>query len=205
MNKRNASRIAGVGSLIALALGMYGYQSTGWNAAALADGLIPGDVTGKAVGKPVYTNTSARAVAVLHPTKGSKVRGTVTFRREASGILIVARVTGLKPGKHGFHVHEKGDCSAHDAKSAGGHFNPTNMPHGSPHDSQRHAGDFGNLTADRSGKAHYNRVDTMIAFEGAKSIIGRAVIVHAKADDLRSQPSGDAGDRLACGVIGIVK
>jgi Cu-Zn family superoxide dismutase len=144
-----------------------------------------------------------KAIAVLHPTKGNSVTGTVIFSKVDSGIKINVHITGLTPGQHGFHIHEFGDCSADDATSSGGHFNPTQMPHGAPTDSQRHSGDFGNDTADSSGVAVLEWIDPMIAFEGANSIIGRAVIVHADKDDLTSQPTGAAGARVACGVIGI--
>jgi len=146
-----------------------------------------------------------KAVAVLHPTEGNKVDGTITFTKVANGIEIVADVQGLSPGKHGFHIHEFGDCSAPDATSAGGHFNPENMPHGAPTDKERHVGDLGNLVADSEGNAHYERVDGQIAFAGAHSIIGLAVIVHQGEDDFTSQPTGNAGPRVACGVIGIAQ
>lgn len=145
------------------------------------------------------------AVAVLHPTEGSDVHGTVTFTKAANSIRIMADVYGLIPGKHGFHIHEFGDCSAPDAASAGGHFNPDNMPHGAPDDMNRHVGDLGNLVADEEGNARYERKDSLIAFSGDHSIIGLAVVVHAGEDDLTSQPSGNAGPRVACGVIGIAK
>jgi Cu-Zn family superoxide dismutase len=146
-----------------------------------------------------------KAVAVLSSTQGNAVSGVVTFTKVDGGVKIVADVTGLTPGQHGFHVHEFGDCSAPDGASAGGHFNPHHTQHGGPDAEMRHTGDFGNLDADATGKAHYERVDTVIALEGADSIIGHAVIVHAKADDLKSQPSGNAGARVACGVIGVAK
>ncbi|NIR42453.1 MAG: superoxide dismutase family protein [Gemmatimonadetes bacterium] len=145
------------------------------------------------------------AVAVLHPTEGNEARGIVTFQRADGGIKIGANIEGLAPGKHGFHIHELGNCSAPDGTSAGGHFNPEGMPHGAPSDEERHVGDLGNLTAVESGRADYERTDSHIAFEGTHSIIGRAVIVHAGEDDLTSQPSGDAGPRVACGVIGIAR
>jgi len=145
----------------------------------------------------------SRAVAVLHPTEGNQVEGVVHFTRTAEGIRIEATVSGLTPGRHGFHIHEWGDCSAPDATSAGGHFNPTGQPHGAPDSAARHVGDLGNLEAGEDRMASYSRVDTVVAFSGPRSIIGRAVIVHAAEDDLTSQPTGNAGGRLACGVIGI--
>lgn len=146
-----------------------------------------------------------KAVATLAPTKGNSVSGMVTFTKVEGGVKIVADVTGLTPGLHGFHIHEFGDCTAPDAASAGGHFNPHHMQHGGPDAAVRHAGDFGNLEADASGKAHYERVDTTISLDGADSIIGHGVIVHEKADDLKTQPTGNAGARVACGVIGVAK
>jgi superoxide dismutase, Cu-Zn family len=141
------------------------------------------------------------ASAQLNPTQGSNVRGKVSFFWVENGIRVVADVTGLTPGPHGFHVHEKGDCSAPDGSSAGSHFNPYGTPHGDLHADQRHVGDFGNLVADKSGTAHVDFVDVRIAFEGMASILGKAVIVHANPDDLVSQPAGNAGPRAACGVI----
>lgn len=152
-----------------------------------------------------------RAVAALQSTEGGKVSGIVTFTEVADGVRVDAHITGLTPGKHGFHVHEFGDCSAADgsaarASAAGDHFNPAKSPHGEPNAAERHEGDMGNIEADDSGAAKLNYVDhTLSLHDGAKSIIGRAVIVHEKADDLKSQPSGDAGGRIACGVIGRVK
>lgn len=146
-----------------------------------------------------------KAVAVLHPTQGNNVTGTVHFSRTPGGIEITADVMGLSPGKHGFHIHQFGDCTAPDGTSAGGHFNPENQPHAGPDQAKRHVGDLGNIEADNSGNAHYARTDSYLKFSGRDSIIGRAVIVHAGEDDLRSQPSGNAGPRVACGVVGIAK
>ncbi len=134
-----------------------------------------------------------RAIALLHPTAGNKLSGTVTFTEVADGVQVRAEITGLAPGNHGFHVHEFGDCSAADASSAGAHFNPTNKPHAGPDAPERHVGDMGNVEADASGK------------DDQQSAIGRSVVVHAKADDLKSQPAGDSGARIACGVIGRAK
>jgi Cu-Zn family superoxide dismutase len=146
-----------------------------------------------------------KAIAVLHPASGSQVMGTVTFTKTDDGVQVVADVTGLTPGKHGFHIHEFGDCSAPDATSAGGHFNPTNDPHAGHDAAKRHEGDLGNIEADSSGKAHLELTDKMMTISGDKSIIGRGLIVHEKADDLTTQPTGNAGGRVACGVIGVAK
>ena len=147
--------------------------------------------------------TATRAVAVLRPTAGSTVSGTITFTKVQDGIKVVADIDGLKPGVHGFHVHEFGDLTAADGTSAGGHFNPHNTAHGAPSDQLRHVGDLGNVVADEHGHAHYEWTDSMIKFSGIDSIIGRSVVVHAGADDLHSQPTGNAGARVAAGVIGI--
>ena len=146
-----------------------------------------------------------KAVAVLSPAPGQNVRGTVTFEKTENGIKVIADVNGLKPGKHGFHIHEFGDCSSPDFTSAGPHFMVTGETHGAPTDSVSHKGDMGNLEADAKGNAHLEWVDTHISFSGANSIIGRAVVVHEKEDDLKSQPAGNAGARIACGTIGIAK
>jgi Cu-Zn family superoxide dismutase len=153
----------------------------------------------------VFAQEPTKAIAVLHPTQGNHVEGTVTFTKSGDEIKIVADVTGLAPGKHGFHVHQFGDCSSPDGNAAGGHFNPTKAPHAGHDAAQRHVGDLGNLEADASGKAHLELTDNMMTMSGEKSIIGRGVIVHEKEDDLKSQPVGNAGGRLACGVIGIAK
>jgi superoxide dismutase, Cu-Zn family len=146
-----------------------------------------------------------KAIAVLQPTAGNNVTGSVTFTKSGEGVKVVADITGLTPGKHGFHIHEFGDCSSSDGNSAGGHFNPTHKQHGAPDATDRHAGDLGNIEADASGKAHLEWSDKVMKLSGADSIVGHAVIVHEKADDLKTQPTGDAGGRLACGVIGVAK
>ena len=145
----------------------------------------------------------SHAVAVLAPTDGSAANGVVTFTQLEAGVRVVADLIGLEPGVHGFHVHEFGDCSASDGTSAGGHFNPEGFEHGAPTDEYRHVGDLGNVTADDSGVVHYEYVDNRIGFAGSNSIIGRGVIVHAGEDDLATQPTGAAGARVACGVVGI--
>jgi Cu-Zn family superoxide dismutase len=145
------------------------------------------------------------AVCVLYPTAGNKVSGTVRFSQVTGGIKVVADIRGLTPGKHGFHIHECGDCTFPDGTSAGGHFNPKAMSHGAPMDAMRHEGDMGNIVADESGNAHLEYVDNTLSFEGEASIIGRSVIVHQNEDDMKTQPTGNAGPRLACGVIGIAK
>lgn len=146
-----------------------------------------------------------KAICVLYGTSGNDVSGIITFTKSSSGILVEADVRSLAPGKHGFHIHEFGDCSAADGTSAGGHFNPGHMTHGGPDDAVRHEGDLGNLEADETGRARVKFVDPSLSLSGPHSIIGYSVIVHAQEDDLVSQPTGNSGARVACGVIGIAK
>jgi superoxide dismutase, Cu-Zn family len=142
-----------------------------------------------------------RAIAELSPTQGSKVHGTVTFTQVSGGVRVVADIYELTPGQHGFHMHEKGDCSAPDGSSAGGHWNPAGMPHGGPQSVRRHAGDFGNLVADSTGHASTSFVEPLLTFLGPSTIVGRSVVVHEKRDDMVTQTAGDSGARQACGVI----
>jgi len=141
------------------------------------------------------------ATATLQPTQGNSVRGTIRLTTMDSGVHFTGAVSGLAPGKHGFHVHENGDCSAPDASSAGGHFNPGKTTHGAPDAGERHAGDLGNIEADATGTAAVNMHAGGISLgSGATSVLGKALIVHAGPDDF-SQPTGNAGGRLACGII----
>jgi len=142
-----------------------------------------------------------RAVAEMEAKEGSEVKGVVTFEQAENGVVVKASIDGLKPGKHGFHIHEKGDCSAHDASSAGGHFNPTNEPHAGPLDRERHVGDLGNLEADANGHATYEFLDDVLELNGLHSIIGKSVVIHADPDDLKTQPTGNSGKRISCGPI----
>jgi len=141
------------------------------------------------------------AIAQLAATEGHNVTGSATFTSINRGIRVEATVSGLEPGMHGIHIHENGDCSAPDASSAGGHFSPDDSPHGAPDDQERHVGDLGNLEVGQDSTGRYSRADSVLAFDGPKSIIGKALVIHAGEDDLRTQPSGDSGIRVACGVI----
>lgn len=145
-----------------------------------------------------------RAQAHVMPTEGNTASGTVVFEQTAEGVRVTATLTGLAPGEHGFHVHQWGDCSAPDGTSAGGHFNPGGVDHAGPHTMPRHVGDLGNITADESGNAAYEAVNDLLTFDGPNNILGRGLIVHADADDLTSQPTGAAGGRIGCAVIGAV-
>jgi len=145
-------------------------------------------------------------VAVIHPTEGNDISGVVRFTREDDGVRVHAEVHGLDAESlHGFHIHEFGDCTSSDGTSAGGHFDPHGSEHGAPTDEDRHVGDLGNLPADENGVAEVNYVDEKLSFDGIDSILGRGLIVHADEDDLVSQPVGDAGARLGCGVIGVAQ
>ncbi|MGD1148156.1 MAG: superoxide dismutase family protein [Thermoanaerobaculaceae bacterium] len=142
------------------------------------------------------------AVAAVQPLGASAVKGTVRFTQLEHGVEIDADIAGLAPGLHGFHIHEFGDCSAADGSSAGGHFNPDGKPHGGPDSAAAHAGDYGNLEADANGHAVLKLVSHRITLDqGPSGVIGRSVIVHGKADDLTSQPAGNAGPRIGCAVI----
>lgn len=187
--KSTKQLLAGIGALTLSALVVLGCSDARTTA---ENHLAAGPVT-------------SSAIAVLSPTEGNAVYGTVTFVQLTAGVKVMADVRGLTPGKHGFHIHEYGDCSALDGTSAGGHFSPTMMKHGAPTDEERHEGDMGNIVADSNGVAMYEWLDPLLTFAGPNSIIGRGVIVHADEDDLKSQPTGAAGARVACGVIGIAK
>ncbi len=144
------------------------------------------------------------ASATLAPTEGHNAAGTVTLRAQPDGVHIVGRLEGVTSGTtHGFHVHEVGDCSAPDASSAGPHFNPAGHAHGHPGQGEHHVGDMPNLVADDAGVL---QVDVTIPGAtlrdgGSNDIAGRALVLHAQADDYVTQPSGDSGARIACGVI----
>jgi Cu-Zn family superoxide dismutase len=162
--------------------------------------------------QPVPNDTAvAPEGTAANPARGARaelqspagVVGTLVFRETAEGLAVDGTISGLTPGAHGFHVHEKGECTAPTFDSAGEHFNPTSAPHAAPTAEAHHLGDLGNIDADESGKAEVHAVADDLSLElfAQNSILGRAIVVHAKADDLQTQPGGDAGDRIACGVI----
>jgi Cu-Zn family superoxide dismutase len=144
-----------------------------------------------------------RATTTLEPTKGNQAAGTVTFVQRGDKVFVTADVHGLPPNsEHGFHVHEKGDCSSGDGMSTGGHFNPEGAPHGNAQPSDGHAGDMPNLKADANGVARATfESSKMTVADGKHSIVGKGLIVHKDPDDYKTQPTGNAGARLACGVI----
>ena len=144
-----------------------------------------------------------RATAKLEPTRGNTANGTVTFVQTGDGVQVSGEVRGLKPGaEHGFHVHEKGDCSSGDGMSTGGHFNPTAKPHGAHGAAEHHTGDLPSLKADANGTVSFQFESRSIRVGStANNIVGKGLIVHRDADDYATQPTGNAGPRLACAVI----
>lgn len=170
--------VGGLVSVMALAV-----QDTAQQAGGGADAEVPRE-----------------AVAVLISSEGSEVNGVILLRQEGDSVRVQGRVWGLTPGEHGFHIHEFGDLRSPDGTAAGPHYSPEEKPHGAPGSSAHHAGDLGNIEANSEGVA---TIDSTFDFFQIHHVLGRAIVVHEKADDLRSQPSGAAGARLAVGVIGI--
>ncbi len=148
-------------------------------------------------------SSSTYVVATLQATRGNNAAGTVWFSQDGAQVLVRGRITGLTPNQeHGFHVHEKGDCSSGDGMSSGDHLNPNGKPHGPP-SGEHHAGDLPSVKADASGNATVRiHVAGTVLGSGAADLGGKALIVHAGADDYTTQPTGNSGARIACGVIG---
>lgn len=189
-----------VPAVLAAALAACGGSNDGDNVAAEADRAGESAVQMPASDAPV----AAGAAVMLEPTEGNQTRGELRFAAVGDRIEVTGTLSGL-PGNstHGFHVHETGDCSAPDATSAGGHFNPASTDHGRVGQGEHHAGDSDNITADTDGNATVQGwLEGATVGDGAATdIVGKAVIVHADEDDYATQPTGNAGDRLACGVI----
>lgn len=147
---------------------------------------------------------ASSAKVSLASTAGNTVKGDLKLSAADGGVKISGTLEGLKPGAmQAFHVHEKGDCSAPDASSAGPHLNPDAKPHGDMTAAEHHAGDMPNITADESGKATVDVTSPglEIGTGSAKDVIGKAIVIHADPDDYTSQPAGNAGGRVACGVV----
>jgi len=153
---------------------------------------------------PGASGGSDYVVATLKPTRGNTAAGTLWFAQDGADVVVRGRITGLVPNQeHGFHVHEKGDCSSDDATSAGGHLNPDGKRHGPPN-GEHHAGDLPAIKADANGVALVRaRVAGTLLGAGAEDIAGKAIVVHAASDDYTTQPTGNSGARIACGVVGI--
>ncbi len=144
------------------------------------------------------------AVTTIEARSNSTVKGTATFTQAGDKVKVVVEVSGATPGQHGLHVHENGDCSSPDAKSAGNHFNPGNAEHGAPDKPAHHAGDFGNLTVGQDGNGKLELLTDQIAVKpGTTSVVGRALVLHDKPDDTTTQPTGNSGSRVGCGVINL--
>jgi Cu-Zn family superoxide dismutase len=154
-----------------------------------------------AAGCASMMSPAGAARASLAPTAGNQASGNVTFETRGERLRVMAKLAGLSPGAHGFHIHEKGDCSAPDATSAGAHFNPAGKPHGDPASMEHHGGDMPIVTADASGNATLDATIDTVTIGGANDIVGRAVVVHKDPDDYKTQPTGNSGARVACGVI----
>lgn len=149
------------------------------------------------------TPTGPTASAQLQPTRGNTTSGEVRFTQQGDQVLVSGEIRGLKPNaEHGFHVHEKGDCSSGDGMSTGGHFNPMGKKHGAHDGNEHHVGDLPSLKADAYGVARFNFASSSIAIgSGSSDVVGRGLIVHRDPDDYTTQPTGNAGPRLACAVI----
>ena len=155
------------------------------------------------LGACAHTSGGPSASAQLQPTTGNSANGSARFVQAGGKVMVSGEVRGLKPNaEHGFHVHEKGDCSSGDGMSAGGHFNPTGAPHGNHAMGMHHTGDLPSLKADAHGVARFSFESSTIAVgSGVTDIAGKGLIVHRDADDYKTQPTGNAGPRLACAVI----
>ena len=142
------------------------------------------------------------ATAVVRPASGTQTHGSVKFTQVGNRVKVEGEIAGLSPGRHGIHLHEKGDCSAPDAASTGAHFNPGGKKHGGTDGAERHGGDLGNLTANEYGKAELSvMVDGISVGTGANGVVGKGLVVHADPDDLKTDPGGNSGDRIGCGVV----
>jgi len=165
--------------------------------------LLPLALAAMLAGCAAMGGGGATAVANLEPTKGNTAKGRVTFTQTPGGVNVTGTFVGLKPNAaHGFHVHEKGDCSSGDGMSTGGHFNPLGKPHGHHGAGDHHAGDLPSINADAYGNATVSFTSRTISVgSGPTDVVGRGLIVHRDPDDYKTQPTGNAGPRIACAVI----
>jgi Cu-Zn family superoxide dismutase len=152
--------------------------------------------------KPELATGPATATATIEPRSNSTISGSATFEQTGNKVKVTVEISGATPGEHGLHIHEKGDCSDPAGKSAGDHFNPGQKEHGSLDKPMHHAGDFGNLTVAPDGKGKLEiETDTISLAPGPTAVLNRAIVVHEKPDDTVTQPSGNSGARIGCGVI----
>jgi Cu-Zn family superoxide dismutase len=164
----------------------------------------PDETTAAPAEKTTAAETAAEAVAQVAPTQGNTVTGSLALARSSEGVHITGVIQGLKPdAEFGFHIHEKGDCSAPDGSSAGAHFNPTQAQHGNPTSGAHHAGDMANIRSNAEGVAHVDTsaAGTTLHGDPNTDVMGKAIVVHESPDDYTTQPSGNSGKRVACGVI----
>jgi Cu-Zn family superoxide dismutase len=175
------------------------------NQADTADAPATTSTPAPADAPPAGTPPQAADASVqLAPTQGQSASGTLSLAPEGDSVRLTGSLQGLKPNSEfGFHIHETGDCSAPDASSAGGHFNPTNAQHGNPQGETHHAGDMLNAKSDAQGSARVDAVASGVSLDGGQpnGVLGKAIVLHEKADDYTSQPAGNSGARIACGVI----
>jgi Cu-Zn family superoxide dismutase len=174
--------------------------------AAPATEIPPPAGDGPSAAATATAEPAATAAVQLAPTQGNTANGGLKISAAGTGVQISGTVQGLQPdGEFGFHFHEKGDCSAPDATSAGSHFNPTNQSHGNPQSPGHHAGDMLNVRSDAQGVAEVSidNADVSLQTGQPNDVLGKALVMHAKPDDYTTQPSGDSGDRIACGVVAI--
>jgi Cu-Zn family superoxide dismutase len=177
-------------------------QATPPAAGATPPAATPAPAAGAAGATGAVGGSNHAEATVKMLDKDGATVGTITFDQDGKSVTMKGTFTGLKPGKHGFHIHEKGDCGGKDAKNAGSHFNPTGAKHGPPESGTRHAGDFGNIVADKDGNATFEMTtDSLTVTPGVDSVANRAIVIHAKADNGKTQPSGASGAPIACGVI----
>ena len=149
------------------------------------------------------SDSPKEAVATINPTSGNEVTGTAVFTQSGDTVMLSIEIQNASPGEHGVHIHENGDCSAPDATSAGGHWNPTNVAHGKWGEGEFHLGDIGNIEVAEDGTGSIELTTDLweIGTGSIFDVVGKGIIVHADADDFTSQPSGNAGARIGCGVI----
>jgi superoxide dismutase, Cu-Zn family len=167
---------------------------------AVAGGALTGKEKEKKAA-PTQTMPAGKASAAIEARSGSSLSGTADFMMQGGKMMITVNLKGAPPGQHAVHIHEKGDCSAPDASSAGGHFNPGGHQHGSPDAPEHHAGDFGNITIGEDGTGSMMIQSSELSMSGPNSVVGHAIVIHEKVDDFVTQPSGNAGGRIGCGVI----
>jgi Cu-Zn family superoxide dismutase len=168
-----------------------------------ATGGTPPETAGRETA-PGDMAAGATATAEIEGRSDVVLAGRATFTPADGGVRVHVELTGAPPGAHGLHLHQIGDCSAPDATSAGDHFNPGGHQHGGPDMAERHAGDFGNIMVGQDGTGHLELVAAGLTIDsGPNGVVGRAVVVHANPDDLTSQPAGNAGARIGCGVVSL--